>query len=187
MKVFQSMTACGACGVLSSQSARPIDPLVQLVGPIRSHANSTMPQDLQHWINNLSSSSSSSGNSSDGSSSNPTRKRVIYVAFGTHVDLPDQVLTALMTALVTTLNQGLADGVIWAVSNIKRDKFPVQLDSRVLLVPFAPQKAVLASPDVCLFVSHGGAESSHEAMYEGKPLLVIPFFVSTVALLATYA
>jgi UDP:flavonoid glycosyltransferase YjiC (YdhE family) len=46
----------------------------------------------------------------------------------------------------------------------------------VLLLPFAPQRALLAHPYVSLFVSHGGAESSHEAMYDGVPMLILSFF-----------
>lgn len=63
-------------------------------------------------------------------------------------------------------------------SNIRREKFPAAIEQhpRVLLLPFAPQRALLAHPAVSLFVSHGGAESSHEAMYDGVPMLILSFF-----------
>jgi anthocyanidin 3-O-glucosyltransferase len=46
----------------------------------------------------------------------------------------------------------------------------------VLVVPWAPQLAVLAHPAVHLFVTHGGLTSMHEGLVAGKPLLVTPFF-----------
>lgn len=138
------------------ETPRPLDPLVQLVGPVKTHANSTLPADIDAWLGG--------------------KKRVVLAAFGTHVDLPERVLDGLMTALLSALDDRLADGVVWAISNIRRDKFPSKLDPRVLLLPFAPQKALLNDARVAAFVSHGGAESSHEAMMGGKPILVVPFF-----------
>jgi UDP:flavonoid glycosyltransferase YjiC (YdhE family) len=67
---------------------------------------------------------------------------------------------------------------VFSCSNIRREKFPAAIEHhpRVLLLPFAPQRALLAHPYVSLFVSHGGAESSHEAMYDGVPMLIVSFF-----------
>ncbi|KAK5642855.1 hypothetical protein RI129_009022 [Pyrocoelia pectoralis] len=39
-----------------------------------------------------------------------------------------------------------------------------------------PQQDVLVHPNVVLFITHGGAMSSIEAIYYGKPLLVLPTF-----------
>eukprot|EP00879_Flechtneria_rotunda_P003638 GHRR01003875.1.p1 GENE.GHRR01003875.1~~GHRR01003875.1.p1 ORF type:complete len:398 (+),score=120.19 GHRR01003875.1:964-2157(+) len=144
------------------ETARPIDPMVQLIGPIRSNVDTALPADLQDWL--------------DGLTSRNSTPRVVYVAFGSHADAPATVITGIVKALEATLQAGHIDGVIWAVSGTSRDKFPADLDARILLVPFAPQKALLAHPAVCLFISHGGAESSHEAIYEGKPVLFVPFF-----------
>ncbi|WIA22623.1 hypothetical protein OEZ86_009602 [Tetradesmus obliquus] len=151
------------------ESPRPVSPLVQMIGPIRSHVNSSMPADIQHWLDKLAANSSSSSRA---------QPRVVYVAFGTHVDPPVAMLQHLSNALLAVLDAGYADGVIWAVSNIRREKFPAAIEQhpRVLLLPFAPQRALLAHPAVSLFVSHGGAESSHEAMYDGVPILILSFF-----------
>lgn len=53
---------------------------------------------------------------------------------------------------------------------------PAGSGSRVLVVPWAPQAAVLAHPAVQLFVTHGGLGSLHEGLAAGKPLLTLPFF-----------
>ncbi|KAF6261986.1 hypothetical protein COO60DRAFT_702460 [Scenedesmus sp. NREL 46B-D3] len=161
------------------ESPRPMSPLVQVIGPIRSHVNSSMPADIQGWLDQLARNvSSSSSTSSTGGSSGAQQPRVVYVAFGTHVDMPANVMQHLSDALLAVLDAGYADGVIWAVGNNRRDKFPAALEHRhrVLLLPFAPQRALLAEPAVSLFVSHGGAESSHEAMHDAVPMLVVSFF-----------
>jgi UDP:flavonoid glycosyltransferase YjiC (YdhE family) len=46
----------------------------------------------------------------------------------------------------------------------------------VVLLPHAPQIAVLCHPAVRVFVTHGGLNSVHEGLTAGKPLLVLPFF-----------
>jgi hypothetical protein len=71
-----------------------------------------MPADIQTWLDQLAADVSSASSSSSSSSVQP---RVVYVAFGTHVDLPVSVLQHLSSALLAVLEAGYADGVIWAV------------------------------------------------------------------------
>jgi hypothetical protein len=142
-----------------------------------------MTEELNQWIASLTPNPSAitahtaaskwSSNSSTDLSAQP---RVIYVAFGTNVDVPPAVLSEIYQGLVDALDQGLCNGVVWAISSTKRGSFPGEVHPRVQLLGFAPQIALLRHPAVKLFVSHGGAESSHEAMFAGKPMLVVPFF-----------
>mmetsp|Transcript_16435 Transcript_16435/g.11601 ORF Transcript_16435/g.11601 Transcript_16435/m.11601 type:complete len:93 (+) Transcript_16435:138-416(+) len=44
----------------------------------------------------------------------------------------------------------------------------------LLIKGFVPQKKLLHHPKIKLFVSHCGANSIHEALYFGKPLLGLP-------------
>jgi hypothetical protein len=53
--------------------------------------------------------------SSSSSSSSRVQQRVVYVAFGTHVDPPVEMLQHLSNALLAVLEAGYADGVVWAV------------------------------------------------------------------------
>ncbi|KAJ1323966.1 glucuronosyltransferase [Microdochium nivale] len=44
------------------------------------------------------------------------------------------------------------------------------------MVPFAPQRAVLAHPTTRLFLTHGGASSVQESLFHGTPMLCLGYF-----------
>jgi len=46
--------------------------------------------------------------------------------------------------------------------------------SRVRVLRWAPQNELLATGGIALFLSHGGASSTYEALYHGVPLVVMP-------------
>src|SRR5205814_383715 len=68
----------------------------------------------------------------------------------------------------STLN--LTDGTQIQTSSILNNKLP-----HIHIERFAPQFAILHHFNTKLFFSHGGAGSSHESMYTGTPMLVLPF------------
>ena len=49
--------------------------------------------------------------------------------------------------------------------------------SNILVLPWVPQAAVLHHPQVKLFVSHGGMNSTYEGLLAGKPTLCVPFSI----------
>jgi hypothetical protein len=53
---------------------------------------------------------------------------------------------------------------------------PLTRDSRVLVLPWAPQAAILGHPAAKLFVTHGGLGSLYEGLSAGLPLVALPFF-----------
>ncbi len=53
---------------------------------------------------------------------------------------------------------------------------PVHLQDRLLTRPWVNQKAVLNHSAVKVFFTHGGISSLLEAVFYGKPMLVLPFF-----------
>ena len=50
----------------------------------------------------------------------------------------------------------------------------LHLSGNIWLTDWAPQNDVLGHPSVAAFVTQGGTNSIQEAMYHGKPVIVIP-------------
>lgn len=118
--------------------------------------------------------------------------RVMYVSFGTHIQVPPQDLDKFIGAFSALLNDGLIDGIIWAAGETQRKLFDRDqklrhgntqvgdiLDNRDpswLFTPFAPQRAILALQKTVLFVTHGGGSSVNEATFHETPMLSLGFF-----------
>lgn len=123
-----------------------------------------------------------------------THQRVVYVSFGTHVQLQPHHLDRFLSAFSELLRENLIDGVIWAANGRQQMLFPlnhrVNSGTHDVLVSdiiynrdpawyftlFAPQRAILDRPETVLFVTHGGGSSINEAMYHGTKLLSLGFF-----------
>ncbi|KAI1102915.1 UDP-glucosyl transferase family protein [Jackrogersella minutella] len=118
--------------------------------------------------------------------------RVMYISFGTHIQVAPQDLEKLVGAFSDLLNEGLIDGIIWAASDTQRNLFDRDqtlrygeaklgdvlnnLNPSWFFTPFAPQRAVLARQETILFVTHGGGSSVNEAMFHDTPMLSLGFF-----------
>lgn len=66
----------------------------------------------------------------------------------------------------------LKEKIVWRYDLPDADKLP----KNVLGRPWIPQAELLAHPNVKLFISHGGMLGTTEAVYNGVPVLGIPFF-----------
>ncbi|KAI0382790.1 UDP-glucosyl transferase family protein [Hypomontagnella monticulosa] len=118
--------------------------------------------------------------------------RVIYVSFGTHIQVAPRDLDKFVGAFSDLLNEGLVDGIIWSANNTQRKLFDRgqklrygdvkvgeildNLDPAWLFTPFAPQRAILARRETVLFVTHGGGSSVNEATFHETPMLSLGFF-----------
>jgi hypothetical protein len=134
---------------------RPLGPLVQMVGPILRKKYDALTPALTTFLD--------------------SHRRVAYVAFGQHAVPTEQDTEFLVHSLVQALKDGHLDGVIWASA----PKHPVPVIPRaaeILVTGWAPQFAILQHPSTVLFVTHGGAGSVHEALFNKVPLFVFPFF-----------
>ncbi|KAL3440685.1 putative UDP-glucoronosyl and UDP-glucosyl transferase [Aspergillus insuetus] len=130
-----------------------------------------------------------------------SHKRVIYVAFGSHVELPGWRVRRLIHGLDQALNAGDIDGVIWAWKNPKpileesgtastggisdsKIDFNAVLnneDEKIRIMHWAPQRAILDHPSTCLYLSHCGASSTMEAVYHGVPVVAMPVYGDQLA------
>jgi UDP:flavonoid glycosyltransferase YjiC (YdhE family) len=118
-------------------------------------------------------------------------ERVLYVAFGTRFFTTTDNNSKLLQSFIEAINKKIIDGVVWALVETSKDNFyptlklsdgtQVQTSSilnnehpHIHIAEFAPQFTILNHTNTKLFFSHGGAGSSHESLYTGTPVLVLP-------------
>jgi len=100
-----------------------------------------------------------------------TSKALIYVATGTiQYHTYRQLYHNIIKALVEDVFPGYIQ-VVMAVGKGQALEAFGALPSNFIVVPYAPQVKLLQRASV--FITHGGANSVNEALFYGKPLLVI--------------
>jgi hypothetical protein len=138
------------------EAARPVGPLTELIGPIMRPHYPDLDASLADFLGR--------------------HQQVIYVAFGQHATPTVQDTTFLVRALTLQLAQGTVDGILWAT----RPGHPVpefmSLNASILITGWVPQFAILSHPSLALFITHGGAASIHEGLFNKVPLFVYPYF-----------
>jgi hypothetical protein len=155
--------------------SRPVTPNAQLIGFLSPPQDSpraaalTNPEkdkELFVWLNSL-----------------PSNSKVIYFAFGSHVIPPLEVYGKILNGILAALHD---DSFILLackhyntstiLSSIKQvSQFP-NIESRLKVMAWVPQRAILSHRSIHFFVSHGGLSSIAESVDSGVPLLIIPFF-----------
>ncbi|KZF24929.1 glycosyltransferase family 1 protein [Xylona heveae TC161] len=160
------------------ETPKDLPPLVAAVGPVLPEEYPPLDEELFEFYK--------------------THRRVVYVAFGTHIRILPVDLTKFMKALSASLQAGHIDGVVWAANAAQMKLFDRDEDLVVSktnskvgelldgkhpswkFVPFAPQRAVLDHPHTVLFVTHGGGSSANEALYHGTAMLVLGFYFDQI-------
>ncbi|CAB4430087.1 unnamed protein product [Rhizophagus irregularis] len=149
-----------------------LPPNVQEIGPVLSEEYPSLTSELSDFIN--------------------AHERVLYVAFGTRFHGTVDNNNKLLQSFVEAINKKVIDGVVWALVVTPEDSYSptltlsdgshiqtsLILDNKhphIHISKFAPQFAILNHTNTKLFFSHGGAGSSHESLYTGTPMLVLPF------------
>ncbi|KAH8374725.1 hypothetical protein KR200_004615, partial [Drosophila serrata] len=95
---------------------------------------------------------------------------VIYFALGVEMqsrDLPKETQKMFLETFMQ-----LPQRVIWKFEG----EPPCEVADNIYLAKLLPQQAILAHPNVKVFISHGGMMSTIEAAYYGKPVLGMPVF-----------
>ncbi|UZO18462.1 uncharacterized protein OCT59_009775 [Rhizophagus irregularis] len=148
-----------------------LPPNIQEIGPIMSNEYPPLTPELSDFING--------------------HERVLYVAFGGRFFTTVENNNKILQSLIEVINNNMVDGVIWALSQTSKDDFSPTFNlndgsqaqtSSILnnkhphihITSFAPQFAVLNHTNTKLFFSHGGAGSTHESLFTGTPMLVLP-------------
>ncbi|CAB4420544.1 unnamed protein product [Rhizophagus irregularis] len=148
-----------------------LPPYVQEIGPILSEEYPPLSPELSDFING--------------------HERVLYVTFGTRFITTTDNNSKLLQSFIEAINKKIVDGVVWALVKTPKDNFHSTLNlsdgtqvqtspilnnkhPHIHITEFAPQFSVLNHTNTKLFFSHGGAGSSHETLYTGTPVLVLP-------------
>ncbi|KAL7329936.1 hypothetical protein PS15p_204943 [Mucor circinelloides] len=153
--------------------ARPLGPLVELVGPITTTRAPALMPELTQFME--------------------SHNKVAYVAFGQHVVVSPQDIQLLLTGLLEAYEAQELDGIMWATRGLEGDfpdtlttasntVYPIQSlfqghgNKDISFIQWAPQIAILNHPSTSMFITHGGAGSLFESLNAGVPVVVFPFF-----------
>ncbi|KAG0172021.1 hypothetical protein DFQ28_010095 [Apophysomyces sp. BC1034] len=153
------------------ESPRPVGPFVEYVGPVMNRHYDPLTPALAQFLDRHS--------------------RVVYIAFGQMYAPNTREFGTLLTGLLEAYEEGILDGLVWSLSRKRSMDLPPTIQTSrktyntsnllngvhkdMRFEPWSPQFAVLNHCSCKLFVSHGGASSIHESLYNGVPMLLHPF------------
>lgn len=157
------------------ESPRPVGPFVEYVGPIIGTSYDALPENMAQFMQE--------------------HNNVVYVAFGQMYTPNAQEFEVLLKSLLEAYENGYLDGFIWSLSLKARQQYISKKlirtssgklynvqdltehdsDTNLRFETWSPQFAILNHPHCKLFISHGGASSIHESLFNGVPLLLHPF------------
>ncbi|KAJ9057554.1 hypothetical protein DSO57_1021627 [Entomophthora muscae] len=143
--------------------AQPLTPNIRAVGPILSNVISPLDPSLDEFLKK--------------------HKRVMLVAFGSLLSLQTREITSILSGALEAMEEGYIDGLIWGLGRTSLANFPNKTttkhdflnDHRFQLLSWVPQQSILNHPSTVVFLSHGGLESSFEAINSRTPVLNFPF------------
>ncbi|KAJ8711850.1 hypothetical protein PYW08_008804 [Mythimna loreyi] len=94
---------------------------------------------------------------------------VIYFSMGSNLkgkDLPDEVKISLLKMFGS-----LKQTVLWKIEEVLPN-----LPKNVHILEWTPQQAILAHPNLAVFITHGGLLSTTESIHYGVPIISIPVY-----------
>ncbi|XP_068623982.1 UDP-glucosyltransferase 2-like [Battus philenor] len=127
----------------------PVPPNVIHLGGLHQKPPKSLPQDLQHYLD-----ASNNG--------------VIYISFGTNVN--SSSLNQDKMAIFEKVFAELPYNIIWKTD---RDDLSQKLKN-VKTSKWLPQADLLRHPNIKLFITQGGLQSTDEAITAGVPLVGVP-------------
>jgi UDP:flavonoid glycosyltransferase YjiC (YdhE family) len=137
-------------GAFGLEYPRPLPANVEMVGPMLSADVPALPQELDDWLAN--------------------GPPVVYVNLGT-VSIASAPQLATMAAALT----GDDWRALWVLKPAQAALLPGPLPASVRVTNWVPSpRAVLAHPNVRVFLTHCGINSVHESLVAGTPMVGIP-------------
>ncbi|KAJ9057860.1 hypothetical protein DSO57_1018464 [Entomophthora muscae] len=153
------------------EASIPFPPNIKMIGPIKSISCPPLNSKVSTFLEQ--------------------HPRTLYIAFGSLVILADFDIENVVIGCLRALAEGSIDGVLWGLGSTMEEDFPERFTfngsqitrdmlfsgelPNIQLLPWAPQNAILEHENTKLFISHGGLESSFEAIISGTPILCMPF------------
>jgi MGT family glycosyltransferase len=139
------------CTAFGLEYERPLPPTVALVGLMLRERMQPLSPELDTWL----------------SAAAP----VVFVCLGTLAVASAHQLARMAAALTND-----AFRTLWSLKPDQAALLPASTTSSLRIVEWSPQQAVLAHPNVKVFVSHCGINSAHESVHAGTPIVGIPMF-----------
>ncbi|XP_075985932.1 UDP-glucosyltransferase 2-like [Anticarsia gemmatalis] len=132
------------------EGIRPVPPnVIYMGGILMQNPEKELPTDLKSYLD-------------------ASKNGVIYVSFGTNVD-PSLLPPETIQILVKTFSK-LPYNVFWKWN---KDELPGRTDN-IKISKWLPQSDLLKHPNVKLFITQGGLQSTNEAIAAGVPLIGMP-------------
>ena len=140
--------------VIGFEFPRTISSLTEYVGPILSKTSEPLDNDLKAWL--------------DGKE----ERSVIYISMGSLVPVSNETGRAIALGI-----SGTKYSAIWSLRKNNQDILEgLQLDpERFFISSWAPQLRILQHEAVRMTIMHGGMNGVSEALYNGVPIIVLPF------------
>ncbi|KAF9800138.1 hypothetical protein SFRURICE_012795 [Spodoptera frugiperda] len=131
------------------EGIRPVPPNVVYLHGLHQKPTKDLPQDLKSYLDS-------------------SKHGVIYVSFGTNID-PALLLPEKIQILLRVFSQ-LPYDILWKWS---KDELPGR-SPNIRIAKWFPQPDLLKHPNVKLFITQGGLQSTDEAITAGVPLIGMP-------------
>lgn len=99
------------------------------------------------------------------------KKGAVVMGLGTNMR-SDEIGPVAINSIIESFRQLPDYNFIWKFETKEMLK---NIPSNLLVKDWLPQNDILAHPNIKAFITHGGLLSTHEALWHGVPMVVIPF------------
>lgn len=103
------------------------------------------------------------------------KKGTVLMSLGTNMK-SNQLGEETLINIIKTFAEIPDYNFLWKFESEVKD-LPHSPSANLMVSKWLPQNDILAHPNLKAFVSHGGMLSTHEALWHGKPIIGMPFFV----------